>query len=308
MEFTTDDLFADVPSPWPGELPDQELRVDLLSMALTSSLPEVADTALARALAELARSEFMAYGTGGGERLTDQQVSLVLRTLRRVLGRLGVTYNVGWRDFNSFRAYWTANGGHGSWNARRVMVTEAFDPILGRLDEIEGGSSQHAVARTALSALTDPAAIHDHLRRLERSIESDPRLAVSAAKDLVESTAKLILKQRGEKLSGRERLPSLIGRAQESLGLHPRNVDDASEEAASLRSILGSLQNLAQSVAELRNNVGVGHGREAIPTWVRPRHARLAASAATTWCNLMLETLADPHAPWRQNTPLGPGL
>jgi hypothetical protein len=31
----------------------------------------------------------------------------------------------------------------------------------------------------------------------------------------------------------------------------------------------------------------------------RPWHARLAVSAATTWCNVMLDTLDDPDAPWR---------
>ncbi|WP_234326405.1 abortive infection family protein [Streptomyces sp. NRRL S-495] len=30
------------------------------------------------------------------------------------------------------------------------------------------------------------------------------------------------------------------------------------------------------------------------------RHAHLAANAAITWCELMLDTLRDPAAPWRK--------
>jgi hypothetical protein len=81
--------------------------------------------------------------------------------------------------------------------------------------------------------------------------------------------------------------------------LHAAGVADTTEEAKALKTILGSLSRLTQGVTELRNQVGVGHGRDSVPGWVRPRHARLAAGAATTWCNLMLETLGDPEAPWR---------
>ena len=67
-----------------------------------------------------------------------------------------------------------------------------------------------------------------------------------------------------------------------------------------LRQILQSLVTLAQSVTEVRNQVGVDHGAESVPIWVRPRHARLVVGAAQVWCQLMLETLADPDAPWRK--------
>lgn len=31
---------------------------------------------------------------------------------------------------------------------------------------------------------------------------------------------------------------------------------------------------------------------------IRSRHARLVVGTAQVWCQLMLETLADPDAPW----------
>lgn len=66
-----------------------------------------------------------------------------------------------------------------------------------------------------------------------------------------------------------------------------------------LRHILQSLVTLAQGVTEIRNQVGVDHGAESVPLWVRPRHARLVVGAAQVWCQLMLETLSDAHTPWR---------
>lgn len=261
----------------------------------------VADVDAARALAELLTQEFTAYGTGGGEALTNDEVAVALRSLRQVLMRQEIALVVPRRDFTSFRTYWNANDGYGSWQARRDMVTGAFTSVEDALDERETRESKSSttVVQPVLDALPDANAIHEHLRLLSRNVDSDPRLAVSVAKDLVESTAKLVLRERSAPATGKEDLPVLVARAQEAIGLAASGVEGHSHETKALKTILGSLSRLAQGITELRNEVGVGHGKESIPTWVRPRHARLAAGAATTWCNLMPETLGDPDAPWR---------
>jgi hypothetical protein len=149
----------------------------------------------------------------------------------------------------------------------------------------------------ALAALTDPSAILDHLTRLGDTVETDPRLAVSTAKALIESTAKSVLTARGVAYTKSDKVPALVNRAQESLA---RSAKGASSEVPALRQILQSLVTLAQGVTEIRNQVGVDHGAESVPLWVRPRHARLVVGAAQVWCQLMLETLSDPQAPWRE--------
>ncbi len=301
MTFTQEDLFDDVNdplAPW-DHLPHAELRVGLIDGLRTGPAPDVDDLDAAIAMAELLHAEYMSYGTGGGQRLTGAQAVLTQRTLRAVLARLGLSLGVPWRDFESFRSYWLSHGGHGSWAARRQMVATAFDPLLVQLYKKKDEPHPSSVSAPALDALGDASAIQDHLRRLALSVDSDPRLAVSVAKDLVESTAKLVLRERRVSYSYKDDLPALVSRAQKALRLHAQGVDEATDEAKSLKTILGSLARLTQGVTELRNQIGVGHGRESVPTWVRPRHARLAAGAATTWCNLMLETLGDPEAPWR---------
>lgn len=152
----------------------------------------------------------------------------------------------------------------------------------------------------ALSSLRDAAAIHEHLRRLNDIVESDPRLAISVARDLVESAAKLALTEIEIPYSQSADLPELTKAAALALGLHTSVIDASTSDAqASLRKMLGALNVLAQTLTELRNQVGVGHGRESVPLWVKPRHARLAAGAAGVWCQMVLETLKDPNAPWR---------
>ncbi len=149
----------------------------------------------------------------------------------------------------------------------------------------------------ALASLTDPSAILDHLARLGDTVETDPRLAVSTAKALIESTAKSVLTARDIAYTRSDKVPALVTRAQQSLALSAKGVSD---EAPALRQILQSLVTLAQGVTEIRNQVGVDHGAESVPTWVRPRHARLVVGAAQVWCQLMLDTLADQQAPWRK--------
>ena len=165
------------------------------------------------------------------------------------------------------------------------------------------GSAQVQFATELLSSRPDASAIRDHLRRLNDSIETDPRLAVSVAKELVESTAKLVLRSRNIAYTKSDDVPQLVARAQEALKLNASGVEGTADEAKALRRILQSLTSLTQGITELRNQVGTGHGRESVPTWVRPRHARLAAGASQTWCQLMLETLEDPDAPWRATDP-----
>ncbi|MET8361329.1 abortive infection family protein [Micromonospora sp. NPDC005171] len=68
-----------------------------------------------------------------------------------------------------------------------------------------------------------------------------------------------------------------------------------------IKRLLGSVSGIAIGLAELRNRgYGTGHGPATAPVGLGPRHARLAVNAAFTWCQLMLDTLADPKAPWRK--------
>ncbi|WP_374582919.1 abortive infection family protein [Frankia sp. CiP3] len=53
--------------------------------------------------------------------------------------------------------------------------------------------------------------------------------------------------------------------------------------------------------ARSRRTGGTGHGPTATRAGLGARHAHLAVNAALTWCQIVLDTLADPNAPWHKN-------
>ncbi|GAA4830195.1 abortive infection family protein [Kitasatospora terrestris] len=154
-------------------------------------------------------------------------------------------------------------------------------------------------------ALSGASGIKAELDRLRRFGADYPDDAIGAAKQLIEATAKFVLLQRGLPVDDRHDVPALVKQAQQSLLLHPGALPgprsgDSPDNAESIRRVLGALTSAAVGVAELRNRFGTGHGRLVAPTGLGPRHARLAVGTAATWCELMLDTLADPDAPWRK--------
>lgn len=149
--------------------------------------------------------------------------------------------------------------------------------------------------------MKDASAIREQLDRVQRAIADDPALAVGSAKELIESTAKVVLTERGLPVNEKADLPELVRQAQQALGLHPSSAAPGPDGTEAVKRILGGVSTIAMGLAELRNRgYGTGHGVAGPRVGLRARHAHLAVNAAFTWCQLMLDTLADPEAPWRQ--------
>jgi hypothetical protein len=156
----------------------------------------------------------------------------------------------------------------------------------------------------SMATLTDPSAIQEQLDRIRRAIidDPDPALAIGSAKELVESTAKVVLIERGRTVNEKDDLPALARAAQEALGLHPSSTTPGPDGSDAVKKILGAVSTIATGLGELRNRgYGTGHGPAATRVGLRARHAHLAVNAAVTWCQLLLDTLADPDAPWHKN-------
>lgn len=111
---------------------------------------------------------------------------------------------------------------------------------------------------------------------MQDSIDKDPALAIGSAKEFVESLCKGILSTRKVPMTGNETLPSLVTMAREALGLRVNPKTDTT-----LKSALGALGTLTNSIAELRGQLGTGHG--GTPDTAQPpvAVARLAVSVAT---------------------------
>jgi len=156
------------------------------------------------------------------------------------------------------------------------------------------------VSLGSLAALRDPAAIIDNLERIQRAADIDPAQVIGSAKELIESTAKTVLLELRLPVNDKDYVPDLVRQAQQALLLHPSSATSGPDGSDAVKKILGSVTGVAVGVAELRNRgFGTGHGARSRRPGLHPRHAQLAVNAALTWCQLVLDTLADPNAPWR---------
>lgn len=101
---------------------------------------------VAVALARLIHDELEIYGTSGGQVLDDQEMREALVALNAVTRRLGVSLDVPFRDFNTFKSYWLRNDGYGSWQARRDLLNEIFDGSHDELVALESQTLESSLA------------------------------------------------------------------------------------------------------------------------------------------------------------------
>lgn len=141
--------------------------------------------------------------------------------------------------------------------------------------------------------LADSAAVRAELIRLERALPDDPVAAIGRSKNLVEATAKLVLQRTGETVDDNDDMPVLVHKASMAAGIHPSQAPSTQHREQFLR-ILGNLKAITQSLAELRNRVGDGHGSATVPADVTVAHGHLAARSAIAWAAFALDTIASP--------------
>ena len=135
--------------------PKFKLRKDLLNSLRAGPLPSDGDLTFAIVLTRLVRSEFEAFGTGGGERLSDPELELAQRTLRGSYTGIGIDLSLPWRNFTGFKTYWLQNDAYGSWQARRDLIARFFDPVQDELDRQEEAEF-HTVLAEAVPLVPRP--------------------------------------------------------------------------------------------------------------------------------------------------------
>jgi hypothetical protein len=298
------DFFEDVPDSGDPWVTTQVLNEQLVEALRQGPIEQASDLDAAVGMLDLVQDDLEAFGTGGGEKLQNPQIVLALRTLEAVCRRLGITLELPFRDFGTFRSYWIRQGasGGGGWQARRDLIEDLLGPTRQRLRKLEEQPLNASLNEEAIASLRDPAAIQEQLGRIQRAIVDDPALAIGSAKELVESTAKVVLVERGLPVDDKDDLPALVSQAQRALGLHPSAINNGPDGTDAVKKILGGVVAVTAGLAELRNRgYGTGHGAAGTRVGLRPRHAHLAVNAAITWCQLMLDTRSDPEAPWRKD-------
>lgn len=128
------------------------------------------------------------------------------------------------------------------------------------------------------------------IEHIENQIETDPRLAIGTSKELVETVCKMILTDRGVAIDRKWDLMELVKRTRAELKLVPDGIPDSAKAADTIRKLLGNLAAISQSLAELRNTYGTGHGHDGRFKGLSPRHARLAAGSACVLAKFLFDT------------------
>lgn len=148
------------------------------------------------------------------------------------------------------------------------------------LDDADVPPSVGASAIRAIVANSD---------RLERATEADDtEQMIGASKELVECVAKVVLDALGHTYGSDEDVPRLTREALDALGVHPSSY----QGRPPIQRLTGSLVQVPNAVAELRNQDGTGHGRVNL-TDLRDASAEYAVSAAVAWSHWILAALGE---------------
>ena len=171
--------------------------------------------------------------------------------------------------------------GGASWGDRREYVWNALEPAVRSAE----GDADHPLEPLVLASLEERI-IDDYWRKALLRCDSDPDGAITAAKNMVESTLKKVLDEEGIAYTNRDDLPTLYGKVCAVLQLSPAGY---AEEP--YKRILGGVVTTVNGLANLRNEFGDAHGRgKSSAPKPLPRHARLAVGEAGTLSAFIAET------------------
>ena len=145
---------TETPNPWGGApvIGPERVDADLFDDLRRGKLPGISDEDVAEDLLTFVIDDLTAFGTGGGEVMTNDEIRRAISGLNAVMKRIGVQLEVPFRDFNSFKAYWLRNDGYNSWQARREIVDGIFNDPLAKVMAVRD--------RSLAATLVDPISPH----------------------------------------------------------------------------------------------------------------------------------------------------
>jgi len=137
--------------------------------------------------------------------------------------------------------------------------------------------------------LRDPKVFEEHLRRIDAGLASDPAAAIASSKEMVESVCKIVLDDYDITYARSIDLLDLYKETAKVLRLNAEAVPGSAKGSQAAQGALRALVTTAQRLAELRNELGLGHGRNR-SSQALTRHARLAFNTASAVSEFLLDT------------------
>jgi len=131
----------------------------------------------------------------------------------------------------------------------------------------------------------DLAAIDEEFARALRTVESNPKDAVLAACNVLESLCKTYIEDEGLEMPAKQDLQPVWTVVRKDLGFDPSAVEERD-----LKEILSGLLAVVSGVGALRTHASSAHGAGRRRYRLEPRHGRLAVHAAHTLVVFVLES------------------
>lgn len=172
--------------------------------------------------------------------------------------------------------------------ARNMRVQEAL--AKAGLQYIRGG---HISRGTSLPSKTlegiirhlDATSINEEFDRALRNVEANPKEAVSAACNILESICRVYIEDQGLELPQKQDLQPLWNAVRKDLNFDPAIVEDQD-----LQKILSGLISVVAGIGSLRTHASTAHGAGRKAYRIEPRHARLAIHSAHTVSTFIIES------------------
>lgn len=137
--------------------------------------------------------------------------------------------------------------------------------------------------------LTNPMVLQEHLTRVRKGLVEDPAASISSCKSLLESLFRIILDQTGIEYAKGDDVPQLYRKVAGLLALNAEAVPASARGSESAQKILRTLVTTVSTLAELRNELGIDHGKSESSVALA-RHARLALNATVSVAEFILDT------------------
>lgn len=162
-----------------------------------------------------------------------------------------------------------------------------------KLQYVQGGKVVSALAPLGAPSRTletmlksfDYKAVDEEFSRALLNVDSEPREAVSAASNILESFCKVYIVDNGLEMPSKQDLKPLWTVVRKHLGFDPGVIVDQD-----LQTILTGLFATVEGIGALRTHASSAHGAGRTSYRLESRHARLAIHAAHTVALFALET------------------
>lgn len=178
------------------------------------------------------------------------------------------------------------------WDKAPAIFVEKMNTLLGKYGlryltggHITDGSSITSISlQEAIKKRNLPAVEMEFSRALE-NLHSNPREAVSAACNIIESTFKIYIADEGLNPPAKQDLQGLWKVVRDSLGMDAKSIEDED-----LKRILSGLYSITDGIGALRTHASSAHGAGRKIYTLKPRHARLAINSAHTLTMFIIES------------------